>query len=149
MVIGPDGAFPTGGNDLFADALGRVRVRFPWEPPNESGDPLAKEIFDDPQRSAWLRVSEGWADHGWGMQFLPRIGQEVLVDFIDGNPERPVIVGRLYNAESGSGNSDPAVPQPARAVDHLRHADQVAEHSQPAMADERHTHILHAETAGR
>ena len=112
VVIGPDGAFPTGGNDLFADALGRVRVRFPWEPPDESGDPLAKEIFDDPQRSAWLRVSEGWADHGWGMQFLPRIGQEVLVDFIDGNPERPVIVGRLYNAESGSGNSTLPFPSP-------------------------------------
>ena len=112
VVIGPDGAFPTGGNDLFADALGRVRVRFPWEPPDESGDPLAKETFDDGQRSAWLRVSEGWADHGWGMQFLPRIGQEVLVDFIDGNPERPVIVGRLYNAESGSGSSTLPFPSP-------------------------------------
>jgi uncharacterized protein involved in type VI secretion and phage assembly len=111
VVIGPNGAIP-GGNDLWADALGRVRVRFPWEPPDESGDPLAQPPFDDSQRSAWLRVSEGWAGRGWGTQFLPRIGQEVLVDFVDGDPERPIIVGRLYNAEGGSGASALPFPSP-------------------------------------
>ena len=89
---------------MFADGLGRVRVRFPWEPPDESGDPLAKPPFQSGANSAWLRVSEGWAGRGWGTQFLPRIGQEVLVDFLDGDPERPIIVGRLYNATSGHTN---------------------------------------------
>jgi uncharacterized protein involved in type VI secretion and phage assembly len=110
VVIGPHGATPS-GDDLWADALGRVRVRFPWEPPDESGDPLAQPPFDDSQRSAWLRVSEGWAGRGFGTQFLPRIGQEVLVDFVDGDPERPIIVGRLYNGEGGSGAA--ALPFPS------------------------------------
>ena len=112
VVIGPNGATPQGGNDLWADALGRVRVRFPWEPPDESGDPLAQPPFDDSQRSAWLRVSEAWAGRGWGTQFLPRVGQEVLVDFVDGDPERPIIVGRLYNGEGGSGASALPFPSP-------------------------------------
>ncbi len=110
VVIGPHGATPS-GDDLWADALGRVRVRFPWEPPDESGDPLAQPPFDDSQRSAWLRVSEGWAGRGFGTQFLPRIGQEVLVDFVDGDPERPIIVGRLYNGEGGTGAA--ALPFPS------------------------------------
>jgi type VI secretion system secreted protein VgrG len=51
-----------------------------------------------------VRVVEGWAGRGYGSQFLPRVGQEVLVDFLDGDPEHPVIVGRLYNADHGSTN---------------------------------------------
>ena len=104
VVIGPDGTQTFGGNDLYADALGRVRVRFPWHPPDESGDPLAEPPFASGKDSAWLRVSEGWAGRGWGTQFLPRIGQEVLVGFIDGDPERPIVTGRLYNADSGTTN---------------------------------------------
>ena len=49
--------------------------------------------------TCWVRVVEGWAGRHYGTQFLPRIGQEVLVDFLDGDPERPVITGRLYNAD--------------------------------------------------
>jgi uncharacterized protein involved in type VI secretion and phage assembly len=113
VVIGRDGAKANGGSEVFADGLGRVRVRFPWEPPDESGDPLAKPPFQSGANSAWLRVSEGWAGHGWGTQFLPRIGQEVLVDFLDGDPERPIIVGRLYNADSGFAN----IPFPEGQVD--------------------------------
>jgi uncharacterized protein involved in type VI secretion and phage assembly len=113
VVIGQDGAKANGGSEVFADGLGRVRVRFPWEPPDESGDPLAKPPFQSGANSAWLRVSEGWAGRGWGTQFLPRIGQEVLVDFIDGDPERPIIVGRLYNADNGTAN----IPFPEGEVD--------------------------------
>ncbi len=113
VVIGRDGAKSNGGSEVFADGLGRVRVRFPWEPPDESGDPLAKPPFQSGANSAWLRVSEGWAGRGWGTQFLPRIGQEVLVDFLDGDPERPIIVGRLYNADTGTAN----IPFPEGQVD--------------------------------
>jgi uncharacterized protein involved in type VI secretion and phage assembly len=118
VVIGQSGATVT-GDDVWADALGRVRVRFPWEPADESGDPLALPPFEDPQRSAWLRVSEGWAGSGWGTQFLPRIGQEVLVDFLDGDPERPIIVGRLYNAGKGSGGT--SLPFPSAAAASAQH----------------------------
>lgn len=116
VVIGPDGTRTSGGNDLHADALGRVRVRFPWQPPDESGDPLAESPFASGRDSAWLRVSEGWAGRGWGTQFLPRIGQEVLVGFIDGDPDRPIVTGRLYNADSGKTNLPFPSPSGARAA---------------------------------
>jgi type VI secretion system secreted protein VgrG len=50
--------------------------------------------------SYWIRVSQAWTGDGWGAMFIPRIGQEVIVDFIDGNPDLPIITGRVYNAES-------------------------------------------------
>jgi hypothetical protein len=78
-------------------------VRFPWDqgplgatPDTPAEDPLATDRV-----TAWLRVSEGWAGTHFGSQFLPRIGQEVLVGFIDGDPERPLVTGRVYNAASG------------------------------------------------
>jgi len=76
------------GEDIFCDEYGRVKVQFHW-------DRLGKK---DPDSSCWIRVSQDWAGKGFGSVFLPRIGQEVLVDFIEGDPDRPVITGRLYNA---------------------------------------------------
>jgi uncharacterized protein involved in type VI secretion and phage assembly len=120
VVIGPDGV-DTKGHDVYADAIGRVRIRFPWDPgPPENGSKLPP-VFpvsqpDKPtlggRNTCWVRVVEGWAGRHYGTQFLPRIGQEVIVDFLDGDPERPVIVGRLYNADRESTNlpfPDPAV----------------------------------------
>ncbi len=111
VVIGQDGV-STNNHDIYYDAIGRVRVRFPWDPGPPSGGSLPP-VFpvsqpDKPTRvgdnTCWLRVVEGWAGRHYGSQFLPRIGQEVLVDFLDGDPERPVIVGRLYNADKGNTN---------------------------------------------
>ena len=79
IVIGPD------GEEIYTDQFGRVKVMFPW-------DRLGSG-------TAWARVSQVWAGNNWGAMFLPRIGQEVLVDFMEGNPDYPVIVGRVYNAE--------------------------------------------------
>jgi len=120
VVIGPDGT-STKQQDLYCDAIGRVRVRFPWDPgpPQSGGDlppvfPFAQS--DKPttvgDNTCWVRVVEGWAGRHYGTQFLPRIGQEVLVDFLDGDPERPVITGRLYNADRTTTNlpfPDPSV----------------------------------------
>ena len=120
VVIGPDGT-STKQQDLYCDAIGRVRVRFPWDPgpPQSGGDlppvfPFAQS--DKPttvgNNTCWVRVVEGWAGRRYGTQFLPRIGQEVLVDFLDGDPERPVITGRLYNADRTTTNlpfPDPSV----------------------------------------
>jgi uncharacterized protein involved in type VI secretion and phage assembly len=112
VVIGPDGA-KASNNDIFCDAIGRVRVRFPWDPGPPSGDSELPPLYpvapaDQPYQSGgntcWMRVAEGWAGSGFGTQFLPRIGQEVLVSFLNGDPERPVIVGRMYNADIGSTN---------------------------------------------
>ena len=80
VVTGPS------GEDIHTDEYARVRVRFFWE----------REGLD----SLWARVSQPWAGKTWGVQFIPRIGMEVIVDFLEGDPDRPVIVGTVYNADN-------------------------------------------------
>ena len=122
LVIGPDDGkgVELQGHDIFCDALGRVRVRFPWDPgPPQGGSKIPPVFpFSDPSKptkvggnTCWVRVSEGWAGRHYGIEFLPRIGQEVIVDFLDGDPERPVITGRLYNADRRTTN----LPFPAES----------------------------------
>jgi len=89
VVVGEGGS--TAG-DLHSDALGRVRVRFHFQQPGGASG-----------HSCWLRVSQRYAGPGVGSQFLPRIGQEVLVGFLDGDIDRPVIVGSLYNGQGEAG----------------------------------------------
>ena len=102
MVIGPDG-INTAQRDIFTDALGRVRIRFPWDPgPDNPNDPIGLDPLLTGRNTCFVRVSDGWAGERLGLQFLPRIGQEVIVGFLDGDPERPMIVGRAYNARGGT-----------------------------------------------
>lgn len=90
IVIGPDGSDrPGGADELYCDRLGRVRIRFHWQ---DSGD-----------ASCWVRVAQRSAGGGMGSQFLPRIGQEVLVQFLENDIDRPVIVGALYNGQGEGG----------------------------------------------
>jgi type VI secretion system secreted protein VgrG len=84
MVVGP------AGEEIFTDKYGRVKVQFHW-------DRLGKK---DENSSCWIRVSSPWAGKGWGGVSTPRIGQEVVVDFLEGDPDQPIITGRVYNAES-------------------------------------------------
>ncbi len=118
IVIGQDGAVKRDGNNkgdditgIYADDLGRVRIRFPWDP----GPPSDKTKASPPaatltpplaygENTCWVRVSQPWASRGYGAQFLPRIGDEVIVQFLDGDPDRPVVTGRLYNADHGYAN---------------------------------------------
>ena len=88
-VHGVQSAIVVGDDEIPVDDYGRVKVRFPW----------LRQGKSDPEQSCWLRVSQNWAGSGWGGQFNPHKGQEVLVAFLDGNPDRPVIVGRVYNEE--------------------------------------------------
>jgi len=81
VVVGPP------GQEIYTDAHGRVRVQFRWD----------REGALDERSSCWLRVSQGWAGAGFGMFALPRVGQEVLVGFDDGDPDQPIIVGRVAN----------------------------------------------------
>ncbi|MDI1451242.1 type VI secretion system tip protein TssI/VgrG [Polyangium sp. 6x1] len=82
-VVGPS------GQEIHTDEFGRVRVQFPWD----------RDGQNDDDSSCWIRVSQGWAGTGYGMIVIPRVGQEVLVGFLDGDPDQPIIVGRVYNAK--------------------------------------------------
>jgi type VI secretion system secreted protein VgrG len=90
-VKGPQTAVVAGpsGEEIYTDKYGRVKVQFFW-------DRLGKK---NENSSCWIRVSQSWAGKNWGAVFLPRIGQEVIVDFLEGDPDQPLITGRVYNAE--------------------------------------------------
>ncbi len=92
VIKGSQTAIITGpaGEEIYTDAHGRVKVQFHWD----------REGKYDEKSSCWIRVSQNWAGKRWGAIFLPRIGQEVIVDFLEGNPDRPVITGRVYNGGS-------------------------------------------------
>ncbi len=83
VVVGP------GGEEIYVDKYGRVKVQFFWDRAGKS----------DENSSCWTRVSQLWAGKQWGAIWTPRIGQEVIVDFLEGDPDRPVITGRVYNAD--------------------------------------------------
>ncbi|EJJ1270769.1 type VI secretion system tip protein VgrG [Salmonella enterica] len=89
---GPQSAIVTGpsGQEIWTDQYGRVKVQFGW-------DRYGKM---DENSSCWIRVSYPWAGKGFGMIQIPRIGQEVLVDFKNGDPDLPIIVGRTYNQDT-------------------------------------------------
>jgi type VI secretion system secreted protein VgrG len=78
------------GEEIWTDQYGRVKVQFHW-------DQLGQK---DENSSCWVRVAQGWAGKSWGMVFLPRIGHEVIVSFLEGNPDRPLITGSVYNAQN-------------------------------------------------
>jgi type VI secretion system secreted protein VgrG len=81
-VVGPP------GDEIHTDEFGRVRVEFPWH----------REGKNDDDSSCWMRVSQGWAGTGYGVITIPRVGQEVLIGFLAGDPDCPMVVGRVYNA---------------------------------------------------
>ena len=92
IVVGPS------GEEIYTDEHGRVKVQFHWD----------RHGMKDDNSSCWIRVSQVWAGNGWGGLHIPRVGQEVIVDFLEGDPDRPIITGRVYN-----GVSKPPYPLPA------------------------------------
>jgi len=82
VVVGP------AGEEIYTDKHGRVKVQFHWD----------REGKRNENSSCWIRVSHPWAGQGYGAVSIPRIGQEVIVDFLEGDPDQPIIVGRVYNA---------------------------------------------------
>jgi type VI secretion system secreted protein VgrG len=102
-IQGPQTAIVVGkaGEEILTDEFGRIKVQFHWDrysPANENSP-------------CWVRVSQLWAGKNWGAVFLPRIGQEVIVEFLDGNPDRPIVTGAVYNGES-----KPPYPLPDNAT---------------------------------
>lgn len=94
-VVGP------AGEEVWTDRHGRIKVQFPWD----------REGRGDQSASCWVRVAQPWAGKGWGAMHVPRIGNEVVVDFIEGDPDRPLVTGCVYNAEQ-----TPPFDLPAAAV---------------------------------
>jgi type VI secretion system secreted protein VgrG len=82
IVVGPE------GEEIHTDEHGRIRVRFHWDRSLRRGDDC----------SCWVPVAQTWAGPGWGALFLPRVGMEVVVQFLDGDPDRPLVVGCVYNS---------------------------------------------------
>jgi len=91
VVKGPQTALVVGpkGEEIWTDQFGRVKVHFYWDRHDQSNE----------NSSCWIRVSQAWAGKNWGSMQIPRIGQEVIVSFLEGDPDRPIITGRVYNAE--------------------------------------------------
>lgn len=100
VVEGVQTAIVTGpsGEEIYPDEHGRVKVQFHWD----------RQGKHDENSSCWIRVSQAWAGAGWGAMYIPRINQEVIVDFIEGDPDRPIITGRVYH-----GTNTPPYPLPA------------------------------------
>ena len=91
-VEGPQTAIVVGqaGEEIWTDQYGRVKVQFHWD----------REGKNDENSSCWVRVAQVWAGAKWGAMHVPRIGQEVIVDFLEGDPDRPIITGRVYNGDN-------------------------------------------------
>jgi type VI secretion system VgrG family protein len=92
MVRGPQTAMVVGpsGETIHTDKYGRVKVHFHWDRYGKSADTA----------SPWIRVSQNWGGKNWGGMFIPHVGQEVIVMFEEGDPDRPIVTGRVYNAET-------------------------------------------------
>ncbi|MCA6928748.1 type VI secretion system Vgr family protein, partial [Pectobacterium versatile] len=90
MVDGPQIATVVGpaGEEIYCDQYGRVKLQFPWDRYGASND----------QSSCWVRVSQGWAGGQYGMIAIPRIGHEVIVSFLEGDPDQPIVTGRTFHA---------------------------------------------------
>jgi len=81
VVVGP------AGEEIYTDKHGRIKVQFHWD----------REGKNNENSSCWMRVGQLWAGAGWGALYIPRIGQEVIVDFLEGDPDRPIVTGCVYN----------------------------------------------------
>ncbi|MGM3182646.1 type VI secretion system tip protein TssI/VgrG [Dickeya oryzae] len=94
MVDGPQIATVVGpaGEEIYCDEFGRVKLQFPWDRYGASDD----------QSSCWVRVSQGWAGGQYGLIAIPRIGHEVVVSFLEGDPDQPIVTGRTFHATNPS-----------------------------------------------
>ena len=91
-VYGPETGIVAGpsGEEIHTDEFGRIKVQFHWE----------EEPTHDDTSSCWIPVAQSWAGPSWGAQFIPRIGMEVVVSFLEGNPDRPLVTGCVYNGDN-------------------------------------------------
>ena len=140
-VVGPE------GEEIYCDEWVRVKIRFPWD----------RVGSHDEHSSCWVRVSQGWAGAQYGSQMLPRIGQEVIVNFLEGDPDQPIITGRTYHS-----TTEPPYPVPkhktrmtikskthkGNGFNELRFEDEKGQEEIFLHAEKDHNHIVnHDETS--
>lgn len=92
IMLGPQSAVVVGasGEEIYVDKEGRIKVQFHWD----------REGKKDEKSTCYIRVMQPWAGAGWGSSFIPRVGMEVIVQFLDGDPDRPIIAGAVYNGDN-------------------------------------------------
>ncbi len=92
VMYGPQSALVTGpsGEEIYIDDFGRIKVQFMWDQEGEK----------DENSSCFIRVMQSFAGNGWGSSFIPRIGHEVIISFLDGDPDRPIVTGSVYNGNN-------------------------------------------------
>ena len=92
VMYGPQSALVTGpkGEEIYIDEFGRIKVQFMWD----------QEGKKDENSSCFIRVMQSFAGNGWGSSFIPRIGHEVIISFLDGDPDRPIVTGSVYNGNN-------------------------------------------------
>ena len=117
-----------GHNELHTDKYGRVKLKFHWD----------REGSDDDKASCWVRVSQGSAGKGWGQMVLPRVGEEVIVDFLNGDPDQPIVTGRVYNAAN----------MPPYALPEHRTRSTWKSHSTPSDDDEAYNELRFEDKVG-
>ena len=122
VVVGSEDA------EIDPDKYGRVKVWFRWDPDGERG-------LDS---SCWVRVAQFWAGKQWGAQFLPRVGDEVVVSFLDGDPDRPLVIGSVYNADN----------MPIYALPDNKTQSGIKTHSSPGGNDQHYNEIKFEDKKG-
>jgi type VI secretion system secreted protein VgrG len=102
-MTGPQTAIVVGkeGEEIWTDKYGRIKVKFHWDQSDRNNETA----------SCWIRVAQSWAGKSWGTLYIPRIGQEVIIDFIDGDPDKPIVIGCVYN-----GSNTPPYNLPGEAL---------------------------------
>jgi len=92
VMKGPQSALVVGpkGEEIYIDEFGRIKVQFIWD----------REGKKDENTTCFIRVMQSWAGNGWGTSFIPRMGHEVIVNFLDGDPDRPIVTGSVYNGKN-------------------------------------------------
>src|SRR5215469_7563118 len=108
VVQGPQTATVVGPGIIHTDKYGRVKLQFHWDRRGKKDD----------KSSCWVRVSQNWAGKGWGGVFIPHVGQEVVVSFLEGDPDMPLVTGRVYNGENGKAIGLPANKTQSAIQDH-------------------------------
>ncbi len=140
VVVGEQNNIEPDGDDIYTDEYGRVQVLFKWDRRDgEEGDGTEGKGFGK-YSSCWLRVSQPWAGNHYGAMFIPRIGNEVIVDFLSGNLDRPIVTGRVYNPAQ--------MPPDAMALPANKTKTWIRTRSSPGGSDQNYNELVFEDKKG-
>lgn len=140
VVVGEQNNIEPDGDDIYTDEYGRVQVLFKWDRRDgEEGDGTEGKGYGK-YSSCWLRVSQPWAGNHYGAMFIPRIGNEVIVDFLSGNLDRPIVTGRVYNPAQ--------MPPDAMALPANKTKTWIRTRSSPGGSDQNYNELVFEDKKG-